>query len=268
MGSSAMVHMTALQPGGVGEDAEQRRRDAADADRGAERDAGCEPSRLGRYSWPMTTVTLKRHDRHEADRRRAARRRARSPDTTNASSSGSCTASDADEDGAAADAVDEPAAHQRADRARHEHRGQRVLPAASVEPNWWMNQSGHERLQAEVDARAQRDHAAEAREGVPVVLGLRRRSARPPDGRCRASRACAAARPEARRRHDRGRHDQRERAAQAEHEDERRDRIGPSAKPALPPTEKRLMPRAAPRAGGVVRRSARPRGGTRRRRGR
>ena len=78
-----------LQPGGVGEHAEDRGRDAADADREPERHARRDPEPARQVLLPHHDRDAERHHGHEADRRPAARRRrARSGASMNASSSG------------------------------------------------------------------------------------------------------------------------------------------------------------------------------------
>ena len=90
--------------------------------------------------------------------------------STSATSTGMVSGGRADHQAPAPEAVDDAPAEVGPDRARDEHRGQRRVARALAGAELVDEPQRDEGLQAEVDARAQRDDAAEAHERVPVVL--------------------------------------------------------------------------------------------------
>ena len=101
------------------------------------------PSRLGRYSCPITTETLKDITVTKPIAASSTPATSSLGASMNASSSGICATIEPTSTRAAADPVDQPAADERAERARDQHRGQRARCAvASVAPYSWMNQIG------------------------------------------------------------------------------------------------------------------------------
>ena len=92
------------------------------------------PSRLGRYSCPITTLTLNDITVTKPMPARKTPARAPSGASMNASSSGSCATIEPIRTRPAADPVHEPPADERPERAREQHRGQRGVALASLTP--------------------------------------------------------------------------------------------------------------------------------------
>ena len=154
----------------------------------------------------------------------------------------------------APDAVDDAPARVGPDGAGHEHRGQRRVARPLAGAELVDEPQRDEGLKAEVDARAQRDDAAQAHERVPVVLvailvGEVAREVRGLLGGDRPQPGKVAREDDG---HDRRDDSQQERPAQAEDQHERRHEDGPEREAGVAAQGEEAHPLPAPSARDLV----------------
>ncbi len=153
---------------------EQRRDQAADADRQSERDAGGEARSRRQVALAHHDGDAERPHRDEAEQRRRQRGGQRAVDAQQQRQQQRLQHHRAEQHESRIDPVGHPPPDQRAQRARGQQCGERCVGGAVGGAEVLHEVAREERLHAEVDARAQRRDRADLRERAPAI-GLGRR---------------------------------------------------------------------------------------------